>query len=108
VETLGERACQPSLPVGAIVVTAYRAGARWRPRPLSPGQALLALIRNTLVARARPELTIQILGRAVRGARAVASRRDEADAVAAALLSHERPEAHSHHTRERHIAGGRI
>ena len=89
VETLGECAGQSSLPIGLIVVTAHRAGARWRPRPLSPGQALLALIRNTVVARARPDLTIKVLGHAVRGARALASRRDEAEAVAATLLSNE-------------------
>jgi hypothetical protein len=108
VETLGECAGQSSLPVGVIVVTAHRAGARWRPRPLSPGQALLALIRNTLVARARPDLTIKILGRAVRGVRALASRRDEADAVAATLLSNESAEEHCHRTRERRIAGGSL
>ena len=32
VETLGGRAGRRPLPVGLIVVTAYRAGARWRPR----------------------------------------------------------------------------
>jgi hypothetical protein len=107
VETLGEYAGQSSLPVGLIVVTTHRAGARWRPRPLSPGQALLALIRNTLIARARPDLTIKILGRAVRGARALASRRDEAAAVAAILLSNESAEEDCNDARERHIAGGK-
>jgi hypothetical protein len=106
VEALGERAGQRSLPVGLIVVTAHRTGARWRPRPLSPGQALLALIRNTVIARAHPDLTIKILGRAVRGARALASRRDEADAVAPTLLSKERA-ADDGDARRRHIAEGR-
>lgn len=108
VESLGECAGQSSLPVGLIVVTAHRPGARWRPRPLSPGQALLALIRHTLIARARPDLTIKILGRAVRGARAFASRRDEANAVAATLLSNESSEEDCNHTPGRHIARGRI
>jgi hypothetical protein len=86
VETLGERAPQRSLPVGLIVVTAHRRGARWRPHALSPGQALLHLIRNTVVARERPELAIRVLGRAVRRVPAFVSRRGEADAVAPGLL----------------------
>lgn len=86
VETLGERAEQRSLPVGLIVVTQHRHGSRWRPRALTPGQALLHLIRNTVVAREHPELAIRILGRAVKRVRAFVSRRGEADAVAARLL----------------------
>ena len=89
VETLGGRAGRRPLPVGLIVVTAYRAGARWQPRALSPGQMLLALMENTLMARSRPERTLKILARAVRGARALKGRRDEAEALAATLLSNE-------------------
>lgn len=89
VETLGGRAGQRPLRVGLIVVTAHRAGARWQPRVLSPGQMLLALLENTLVARSRPELTLKVLARAVRGARALKGRRDEAEALAALLLSNE-------------------
>jgi hypothetical protein len=86
VETLGERAEQRSLPVGLIVVTRHRRGSRWRPRAQTPGQALLHLMRNTVVARERPELAIGILGRAVKRVRAIVSRRGEADAVAGRLL----------------------
>ena len=86
-ECFGERARQRSLPVGLVVVTAHRPGARWRPRVLTPGQTVLALMRHTLVTRARPELTMAVLGRAVRGARTLASRRGEADDLAAALLA---------------------
>lgn len=86
VETLGERAEQRSLPVGLVVVTRHRRGSRWRPRALTPGQALLQLIGNTVVARERPELAIRILGRAVRRVRALVGRRGEADEVATRLL----------------------
>ena len=89
VETLGGRAGRRPLRVGLIVVTAYRAGARWQPRVLSPGQALLALIENTLMARSHPELTLRILKHAVRGARGLKGRRDRAETLAAILLSHE-------------------
>jgi len=86
VERFGERARQRSLRIGLIVVTTHRAGARWRPRPLSPGQAVLALVRNTHVTRVRPETTIRVLTRAVQGARAVASRRGDAKDLAMTLL----------------------
>lgn len=87
VETLGGLAGRRPLRVGLVVVTAYRAGARWQPRALSPGQTLLALMGNTLLARSRPERTLAILGRTTRGARARKGWRDEAEALAATLLA---------------------
>src|SRR5262245_30108527 len=108
VESFGQRARQRSLPVGMIVVTTHRAGARWRPRPLSPGQALLALIRNTYVTRARPELTIRVLSRAVRGARALASRRGEADDLAVTLLSNPRADNPVEPTCDPRVAEGKV
>jgi hypothetical protein len=86
VERFGERARQRSLRVGLIVVTTHRAGARWRPRLLSPGQAVLSLVRNTHATRVRPEMTIRVLARAVQGTRAVASRRGDAEHLAMTLL----------------------
>jgi hypothetical protein len=86
-ECFGERAEQSSLPVGLIVVATHRPGARWQPRALSRGQAVLALMRHTQAVRSRPDLTMRVLSRAVRGARAMASSRDEANTVAARVLS---------------------
>ena len=86
VEELGGRAGRRPLPVGLIVVTEHRPGARWRPRPLSRGQALLALLDNTVLARHRPEVAVHTLRRAVSTARAIRSRRSEADGMVASLL----------------------
>src|SRR5262249_13886849 len=107
VERFGECAPQGSLPVGLIVATAHRPGSRWRPRPLSPGQAVLALVRHTPVTRTRPEATIKVLGRAVRGARALASGRGEADDLAALLLA-DRSWLRVHADLEGHITRERI
>lgn len=107
VEAFGELAPQASLPIGLIVVTAHRAGARWRPRALSPGQALLALMRNTCGVRQRPDRTIEILSRAVRSAPALASRRGEAADLAATLLANENA-ADCERTGGRHTAGGEV
>lgn len=75
------------IPVGLIVVTEYHRGARWRPRPLSAAEALLALMENTVAARKSPERTMPILRDAVLTADTIESRRGDARAVARALLA---------------------
>jgi hypothetical protein len=67
------------LPVGLVVLTRYRAGARYRPRALSAAGGVLQLLRHTIPARARPEATLTTLRRAVKGAKVVTGARGEAD-----------------------------
>lgn len=86
VEQLGGQAGQAPLPVGLIVITTYQAGARWRPRTLSPGRAMLALMDNTVAARKAPEFSLPILQQVAGKARAVKSSRGEAATVIKPLL----------------------
>jgi hypothetical protein len=86
VEALGGQAGVEPLPVGLIVATQYQPGARWRPRPLSPVQALLALMDNTVAAQREPQYTMPILRQAALGAKAIQSKRGEVERVARALL----------------------
>jgi hypothetical protein len=86
VEALGGQAGGAPLPVGLVVVTQYQEGARWRPRRLSAGQALLALMDNTVAARREPGHSMPMLCAAVSGALAVRGKRGEAGGVAAELL----------------------
>jgi hypothetical protein len=74
------------VPVGLIVVTDYKPGARWRPRQLSPGQILLALLANTVPVPTRPEMTLSVLRQVVVQAPALKGRRGEAATVADRLL----------------------
>lgn len=75
------------LPVGLVVVTRFRHGARWRPRPLSPGEAALALLANTVAARRRPRASLATLRRvAAAGAQALGGVRGEAAEAAEAIL----------------------
>jgi hypothetical protein len=74
------------LPVGVVVFTHYRAGARWKPRQLSSGQAVLELLVNTVPARLRPEIALSTLERAVIRAVALKGRRGEASDIVQALL----------------------
>jgi len=85
-EALGGRVGVGPLPVGLIAVSNYRSGARWRPRRLSPGQAVLALLANTVPARRRPADALAALHRAVSQAVAMRGARGEALETAAAIL----------------------
>ena len=67
------------LPVGAVVVTRYRSGARWLARPLSPGEAVLALFKHTICGCRRPVQALQVLREAMLRARAFTGPRGEAD-----------------------------
>ncbi len=53
------------LPVGLVIVSNYKTGARWRPEKLSPGQAVLELLAHTVPARRKPEVVMPTLQRAV-------------------------------------------
>lgn len=81
VEALGGMAGTKPLPVGLVLVTHYKPGARWRPRPLTQGQAVLALLANTVPARRQPELALSTLGHVVAHAHLWKSARGDADAV---------------------------
>lgn len=87
VGSLGGVAGVEPVPLGIVVLTRYRQGAAWRPQQLSAGDAVLALMANTVRVRAQPEETLRALSRSVDRALALESERDEADAVAPMLLA---------------------
>jgi hypothetical protein len=91
VEALGRQAGVEPLPVGLVFVTEYQPEAAWRPRKLTPGQALLALMDNTVAARREPAYSMPILKQAVTGAIALKSKRGEAGAIVPALLKQLHP-----------------
>jgi hypothetical protein len=74
------------LPVGLVVVTRYEACERWRPEPLSAGQAILELLDDTVPARRKPEVVVAALRRAVTGAVAFKGARGEASETAELIL----------------------
>lgn len=88
VESLGGHTGSSPLPVGLIAVVRYEAGATWKEQPLAPGQALLALLDNTLLARSRPEVALDRFGRAVQSGAALAGLRGEAEGTVRYLLSY--------------------
>lgn len=74
------------LPIGLIVHTQYQPGAKWKPIQISSGQAMLALLDNTVVARLRPSFALPILANAVSSALSIEGQRSSADEVTDALL----------------------
>ncbi len=85
-EELGGKVGKTPLRVGLIALCKYRPRARWRPTELTPGEAALALLDNTVLARIRPKFALPRLGRAAERARAIRSARGDADETAQRLL----------------------
>jgi hypothetical protein len=75
------------LPVRMVVVTKFVSGAEWRPRQLSPGETVLALLENTLAVRTRPADALRILGAAVTGMDALQGDRGDATQLAEQILA---------------------
>ena len=86
VKELGGQTGTEPLPVAMVVHTQYQPGYRWNPRKMSPGQAALSLLDNTIVARLRPEFALPILSCAVSDAVAVEGKRGEAEVTAVEIL----------------------
>lgn len=86
-EEFGASGADAPLPVGLVVVSEFREGARFRPRTLTPGQGSLALLANTIPARSRPAEVLDTLGRVVRGATVLRGARGEAAEAARRILA---------------------
>jgi len=74
------------LSVGVTVVTEFKEGAHWQPQKLSHGQAVLALLANTVSARRAPEAALKKLIPMVENAQNIKSLRGDAEEVAQLLL----------------------
>ncbi|MCU1265036.1 MAG: hypothetical protein JWM21_1354 [Acidobacteria bacterium] len=87
VEDFGGKTATKAIPVGMVMVTEYKAGARWKPRQLSGGQAVLALLANTVSARRQPEKALGALQKAVADASTLKGIRGEAEVLAPSILA---------------------
>lgn len=76
------------LPVGLVADTAYQPGATWRAHTLTPGRALLTLLKNTVPAQTRARDALPVLRDIALRAPAIKGRRDEADQMAHLLLQY--------------------
>jgi len=87
VESIGGTQTQAALPVGLIVVTAFRPGGAWAPERRSAGQGALALLANTVPARTRPAESMRAVRAASESALVLEGERGEAEKAAAPVLA---------------------
>jgi len=87
VQVLGGCAGKSSLPVGLVLLTEYKEGGTWNPRPVTPGRGALALLGNAVSIQKRPDRTFPVLSQVVAGARVVKSSRGEARYIVDDILT---------------------
>lgn len=87
VEELGGHAGVRPLPVGLVLLSGFKEGARWRPKRISAGQGALALLSNTVSARRAPEKALVALQQAVAGAKVLKGTRGEASQIVGSILA---------------------
>ena len=87
VEELGGVAATGPLPVGHIIATQFVNGANWKPRVLTEGEAVLAMLANTVPARRDPATVLDFLHRVAALSTTFKGRRGDADATAEAILA---------------------
>ena len=92
VEDLGGRKAISPAPVGLVLLTQYREGARWRPRAQTNGRGVLALMGHAVGARYRPSWMMQCLRSTLKPALVLKGVRGEASDIAPLAL--ERLEQH--------------
>ena len=76
------------LPVALVLMTQFKSGARWRPRKLTPGKAVLEMLFNTVSARRNPERALATLQRVTATADVLKGVRGDAGKLVASLLEH--------------------
>lgn len=84
VEKFGGIAGNKPIPIGMMLFTRFQAKARWQPRNLSHGQAMMEVITHTLPIRNKPEFTLKVLNNAIN--RAIITKTKRGDAARTAEL----------------------
>lgn len=85
-ERAGVQQRRPCLSTRLVILTAYKTGAHFQPKILSPGEAMLGLLQNTVAARRYPTLALSTLQKTVCGARGLGGMRGEARETAHTIL----------------------
>jgi hypothetical protein len=83
---IGGRNGENPIAVRLVVATRYEEHARWEPRMLTAGQAVLCLLDNTICARTRTKQAIDIFIRVAAASLAICGDRPSSDQVVSSLL----------------------
>ncbi len=82
----GVRGIEP-LPIGMVLLTEFKSGAKWQPQILSEGSAVFEMLSHTIPIRYNPQLSLKVLNKIVNSAIIVKTKRGEAKDFAIKLLS---------------------
>ena len=61
ISSIGGKTGVEPLPVGFVLLTEYKNGARWKPKILSPGEGMIEMITQTIPIRRAPEFSLDVL-----------------------------------------------
>ena len=86
-EKLGAATGVEPLPIGTVVISGYKAGARWQPNPLSKAHGALELLANSVAIRNQPGRTLFRLHKLAKHADFICGMRGEARDAAASILN---------------------
>jgi hypothetical protein len=87
VESFGGVTGKEPLPVGLVLLTEYKKGGKWNPRPVSPGLGALALLGNSVSIQKRPDSAFPVLSKVAADAPVVKSLRGEAKNIVDYVLN---------------------
>ena len=86
VESLGGISGDGPIPVGLVLLTAYRPDAIWKPEILSAGRGVLEMIPFTISMTHKPDFSLRVLNKIVGRAIIASSSRGTAEEFAKTLL----------------------
>jgi hypothetical protein len=85
-DELGGQAGTEPIPIAAILLTEFKENAVWKPEVLTPGQAVIKMISQTIPIRYDPELSLKVLKNVTEHAIIVQSLRNDATDFAKLFL----------------------
>ena len=86
VESIGGNPGKRSVPVKLVLLTSFEKGAKWRPKPVSEGQAVLGVLNNAVGIRRDPAFVLPVITDMCRTSSAFISKRGDADETARRII----------------------
>ncbi len=86
VEKLGGVAGTEKITVGMVLVTEYKAAARWNPKILSTANGIIEIIKHTVPIRQNPQFTLEVLNKSAGKAIFIKSKRGDVSKSADEIL----------------------
>lgn len=88
VEEIGGRKGDKALPIGLILVTKYKKGAKFIPKELSSGKGIIESLDNSVSIRQNPQLVLSVLTKVGNQAKIIQTNRTDAEKFVDKLLNY--------------------